>query len=146
MILQRGFTLIELMIVVAIIGILAAVAIPAYQDYIARAQVSEAFAASNGARTAISEYGYMNGAYPAADTDPTHTDLNVNAPYSTLTVAPETGVISIEMKAEGIVNARVAGCSVTLTPPELVDDLAAFIFACTSTCEQRYLPNNCVGA
>ncbi|HOP91624.1 MAG TPA: pilin, partial [Ottowia sp.] len=54
---QKGFTLIELMIVVAIIGILAAVALPAYQDYTARAQVSEAFTMTGGQKTTISEYG-----------------------------------------------------------------------------------------
>lgn len=53
---QKGFTLIELMIVVAIIGILAAIALPAYQDYTARSQVSEALSLASGARTAVTEY------------------------------------------------------------------------------------------
>jgi type IV pilus assembly protein PilA len=64
---QKGFTLIELMIVIAIIGILAAIAIPAYQDYTIRAQVSEAMSLSSGIETALSDYYNNNGAWPAAD-------------------------------------------------------------------------------
>ena len=61
---QQGFTLIELMIVVAIIGILAAVAIPAYQDYTVRAQVTEGLSLASGAKTAVSEYWASNGSLP----------------------------------------------------------------------------------
>jgi len=61
----RGFTLVELMIVVAIVGILAAVAIPAYSDYTTRAQVSEGLSLASAARTAVSESYNANGAWPA---------------------------------------------------------------------------------
>jgi type IV pilus assembly protein PilA len=61
---QQGFTLIELMIVVAIIGILAAVAIPAYQDYTIRAQVSEGLSLASGAKTALAEFYNQRGRFP----------------------------------------------------------------------------------
>ena len=60
---QKGFTLIELMIVVAIIGILAAIALPAYQDYTIRAQVSEGMSLASGARTAVSEFYSSRGRF-----------------------------------------------------------------------------------
>ena len=63
---QKGFTLIELMIVVAIIAILAAIAIPAYQDYLIRAQVSEGAVLTDGAKTAMSEYYSNTGDFPTA--------------------------------------------------------------------------------
>ncbi|ENZ7070542.1 pilin, partial [Neisseria gonorrhoeae] len=62
--LQKGFTLIELMIVIAIVGILAAVALPAYQDYTARAQVSEAILLAEGQKSAVTEYYLNNGIWP----------------------------------------------------------------------------------
>ncbi|HFC1942584.1 TPA: pilin, partial [Neisseria gonorrhoeae] len=62
--LQKGFTLIELMIVIAIVGILAAVALPAYQDYTARAQVSEAILLAEGQKSAVTEYYPNHGEWP----------------------------------------------------------------------------------
>lgn len=65
---QKGFTLIELMIVVAIIGILAAVALPAYQDYTRRARVTEGLSLASGAKTAVSEYFSSMNVFPANNT------------------------------------------------------------------------------
>ncbi|HFB4201549.1 TPA: pilin [Neisseria gonorrhoeae] len=66
--LQKGFTLIELMIVIAIVGILAAVALPAYQDYTARAQVSEAILLAEGQKSAVTEYYLNHGEWPKDNT------------------------------------------------------------------------------
>src|SRR5580698_9534614 len=65
---QKGFTLIELMIVIAIIGILAAIAIPAYQNYTIRSQVTEGISLAAGWKTAVSEYYAQNGSFPTSST------------------------------------------------------------------------------
>lgn len=142
---QKGFTLIELMIVVAIIGILAAVAIPAYQDYTARAQMTEAFSMTSGMKTSIAEYAQINGAYPTTTTTPKNTDLTVAGKYADAAVGDGTGIITVTMKGAGTVSAGVAGGTILLTPPQ---DLSAattsFVFNCTSTTiKQKYLPKSC---
>jgi type IV pilus assembly protein PilA len=142
---QKGFTLIELMIVVAIIGILAAVAIPAYQDYIARAQVSEAASMTSGIKTTMAEYAQINGAYPTTDTTPTNSDLEVNGQYADAKVGEGDGVITVTFKDAGDVNANVAEGILTFTGPTLTDNPTSFEFECavTSGIDAKYLPKNC---
>ncbi|EMS1972592.1 pilin, partial [Neisseria gonorrhoeae] len=100
--LQKGFTLIELMIVIAIVGILAAVALPAYQDYTARAQVSEAILLAEGQKSAVAEYYLNNGEWPknnasAGVANPTE----IKGKY-VKEVEVKNGVVTAEMKSDGV--------------------------------------------
>jgi len=99
---QKGFTLIELMIVVAIIGILAAVAIPAYSDYTARAQVSEALSLTAGTKTGIVEYLADNGSLPASVTTIGATSSGKYVQTITLSGTAPNATISATMKGTGV--------------------------------------------
>ncbi|HFA3460978.1 TPA: pilin, partial [Neisseria gonorrhoeae] len=100
--LQKGFTLIELMIVIAIVGILAAVALPAYQDYTARAQVSEAILLAEGQKSAVTEYYLNNGTWPADNgaAGVASSDKIKGKYVESVTVA--NGVVTAKMKPSGV--------------------------------------------
>ncbi|HEY9925751.1 TPA: pilin [Neisseria meningitidis] len=102
--LQKGFTLIELMIVIAIVGILAAVALPAYQDYTARAQVSEAILLAEGQKSAVTEYYLNHGKWPGDNSDAgVASASDIKGKYvQSVTVA--NGVVTTEMKSDGVNN------------------------------------------
>ncbi|EPI0468973.1 pilin [Neisseria gonorrhoeae] len=103
--LQKGFTLIELMIVIAIVGILAAVALPAYQDYTARAQVSEAILLAEGQKSAVTEYYLNNGEWPKdnASAGVASTPTDIKGKYvESVTVA--NGVVTAKMLSSGVNN------------------------------------------
>ncbi|ENX7254636.1 pilin, partial [Neisseria gonorrhoeae] len=101
--LQKGFTLIELMIVIAIVGILAAVALPAYQDYTARAQVSEAILLAEGQKSAVTEYYLNHGKWPAdngaAGVASPATDIKGKYVKQ---VEVKNGVVTATMKSDGV--------------------------------------------
>ncbi|ENS6367780.1 pilin [Neisseria gonorrhoeae] len=102
--LQKGFTLIELMIVIAIVGILAAVALPAYQDYTARAQVSEAILLAEGQKSAVTEYYLNNGEWPKDNTSAgVASPADIKGKYvESVTVA--NGVVTAQMNPSGVNN------------------------------------------
>ncbi|MBH6573953.1 pilin [Neisseria meningitidis] len=103
--LQKGFTLIELMIVIAIVGILAAVALPAYQDYTARAQVSEAILLAEGQKSAVTEYYLNHGEWPSNNTSAgvASTATDIKGKY-VKEVKVEKGVITATMLSSGVNN------------------------------------------
>ncbi|MBH2360743.1 pilin [Neisseria meningitidis] len=112
--LQKGFTLIELMIVIAIVGILAAVALPAYQDYTARAQVSEAILLAEGQKSAVTEYYLNHGTWPSNNTSAgvASTATDIKGKY-VKEVKVANGVITAEMKSSGV-NKEIQGKKLSL--------------------------------
>ena len=142
---QKGFTLIELMIVVAIIAILAAIAIPAYQDYLIRAQVSEGAVLSDGAKTAVAEFYSNHGHYPLNNQSaglPTNA-VSINGKYvSQVQVA--TGVITATFSGPQV-NSKIAGTTFVLSP---TDNGGSMNWTCNSTTTvatvpAKYLPSSC---
>ncbi|HGF8847287.1 TPA: pilin [Neisseria meningitidis] len=111
--LQKGFTLIELMIVIAIVGILAAVALPAYQDYTARAQVSEAILLAEGQKSAVTEYYLNHGKWPDGNSDAgVATSSEIKGKYVEK-VEVANGVVTATMLSSGV-NKEIQGKKLSL--------------------------------
>ncbi|EPT3204604.1 pilin, partial [Neisseria gonorrhoeae] len=111
--LQKGFTLIELMIVIAIVGILAAVALPAYQDYTARAQVSEAILLAEGQKSAVTEYYLNNGEWPENNTSAGVASASDIKGKYVKSVTVTNGVVTAQMNPSGV-NKEIKGKRLSL--------------------------------
>ena len=130
---QQGFTLIELMIVVAIIGILAAVALPAYKDYTVRAKVSELILAASAGKVQVAEFFQVNGALPAASS----LVLNTQATTYVASVTQSAGIITATATGE----AAITGSTITLTPADASN--GNLNWTCAGTIAAKYRPASC---
>ena len=154
--LQQGFTLIELMIVVAIIGILAAVALPAYQDYTIRAKMSEVLLAMSACRTSITEVYQTGGTPPTAGN--WGCESGVASKYVASVATDSNGKVTATVTG---INATVDGSVVTLvplvrdssTPAKTPDNMGEGLFGWRcgngpidgTTLSSKYLPGSCRG-
>ena len=136
---EGGFTLIELMIVIAIIGILAAVAIPAYQDYVVRAKVGEGFNLVAAAKTSVAETYQSSGAFPSSNGAaglPNAASISGNN-VTSVTVA-DTGIITILYEGT---EAALSATTIILTP---TDENGSITWDCSlGSMDARYRPANC---
>jgi type IV pilus assembly protein PilA len=141
---QKGFTLIELMIVVAIIGILAAVALPAYQDYTVRAKVSEIVLAASTCRTAVTEAVQTSGgtSMPAAGDFGCESSTQVSK-YVASVETDGNGVITVTATGEASLK-DAAGGTITLSP-QGVSTGNVTSWVCDGTMPTKYLPSSCRG-
>lgn len=128
---QQGFTLIELMIVVAIIAILAAIALPAYSDYTKKAKVSEVILAASSARTAVAEYAAGNGKLPPATWAPEAQKSDYVSG-----VAWDGKIITATSTVPGALG------TITLTPTMNATTFAV-TWVCGGTVETKYRPGTC---
>jgi type IV pilus assembly protein PilA len=142
-IVQKGFTLIELMIVVAIIAILAAIAIPAYQDYTIRSQVSEGPVLADGAKTAVAEFFQNNGRFPPSNASAgLATPASIKGQYvSSITITANTGLITAAYGGAKASQKIPVSSTLVLSP---VTNAGSIQWRCKSTTlKANYMPSSC---